>query len=134
VSRAAEAILRLAATGAIDLDEPMSKHWVDLDIAEHRWHQLLTPRVEPHPPDRIHQLALPDRERADVPMGTWYPDRQLRRRLRLRGRFAERKVGHDFESLVQEHVFDPIGMNDTSFTHRAWHEGIPIDCCPSRSD
>ncbi len=37
--------------------------------------------------------------------------------------FAEKKTGSPFEELAQLHVFDPIGMKDTSFTPRSWWKG-----------
>lgn len=41
----AETVLRLASDGALSLDEPMSAHWVDPDIAGDPRHEQLTPRI-----------------------------------------------------------------------------------------
>ena len=45
-------------------------------------------------------------------------------------RFAERKLGRNFEDLTQEMVFGPVGMRSTSYSRRGWMSGrlaVPLD-------
>ena len=119
---AAEAILRLASSGKIDLDEPMYPHWVDPDLADDPRHRKLTPRV-----------ALTHR----TGFANWR--RQTDGQLKFRSepgtqpgysgegyeyvaRFAERKLGRDFEALVAATVFEPLGLERTALTKKPWFE------------
>ena len=120
---AAETILRLASKGAIELDEPLHPFWVDPDVAENPWHKLLTPRLA-----LSHQTGFKNwrYETKDVLQFQWQPGTQTGysgEGYNYVARFTEKKLGRSFEDLAKEHVFDPIGMNETSFTKRSWHEG-----------
>lgn len=119
-----ETILRLIAAGEISLDEPMSDYWIDPDIAEDDRHELLTPRIalshqtgfpnwrDQLPDMRLGFIAEPGTEFTYSGEGYNYV-----------ARFAEKKLGRDFESLAQEYVFDPAGMTSTSYSARDWMEG-----------
>ncbi len=51
----AELLLRLAAAGRLSLDEPISPYWVDEDVKDNHWHELLTTRL-----CLSHQSAFPN--------------------------------------------------------------------------
>ena len=51
----AEVILRLAADGKFELDEPMAAHWVDPEVAGDPRHRVLTPRMA-----LSHRTGLPN--------------------------------------------------------------------------
>jgi len=58
---AAETVLRLSATGAFSIDEPMAPIWVDPNVADDPRHELLTPRHA-----LAHQTGFPNwRSQAD---------------------------------------------------------------------
>jgi CubicO group peptidase (beta-lactamase class C family) len=120
---AAETILRLASQGAIDLDEPLAGFWVDPDVAQNPWHKLLTPRLS-----LTHQTGFTNwrYETKNVLQFQWQPGTQTGysgEGYNYVARFAEKKLGRSFEDLAKEYVLDPIGMQETSFTRRPWHEG-----------
>ena len=127
----AELILRLASAGALTLDEPMARYWVDPDIATDPRRERLTARLALN-----HQSGFPN----------WRPDSAGGRLAFLFdpgsafgysgegydyvGRFAEKRVGRDFESLAQQYVLGPAGMTNTSYSSRGWMRNrlaIPLD-------
>ena len=128
---AAEALLRLAAKGELSLDDPLSAYWIDPDLKDDPRHARLTARI-----------ALSHR----TGFANWRfrePDRKLRFKSEPGGgfmysgegyryvvRFAERKTGRDFESIVAREVFRPIGMRSTAFSRKDWMAGRlvqPVD-------
>lgn len=119
----AETILRLVSAGKLDLDEPMAAHWVDPDLAQNPWHKLLTPRLA-----LSHQTGFKNwrYETNNVLRFEWEPGTKTGysgEGYDYVARFAERKLQRPFEELAREYVLDPIGMPETSFTHRPSHEG-----------
>ena len=127
----AEVILRLASTGALSLDEPMARYWVDPDIATDPRRERLTARLALN-----HQSGFPN----------WRDDRPDHRLAFLfdpgtafgysgegydyLGRYAEKRLGRSFESLAQQYVLGPAGMTSTSYSRRSWmHDrlAIPLD-------
>lgn len=116
----AETILRLASSGRISLDEPMSKHWVDPDLVGDGRHQKLTPRLA-----LSHRTGLPNWRRGTedgklafiATPGTTFG--YSGEGYDYVATFAEEKLGRDFESLVAEYVFEPIGMQHVSLSRRA---------------
>jgi len=119
-----ETILRLASAGEISLDESMSDHWVDPDVADNPWHVQFTPRLA-----LSHRLGFPTNWRYETD-GVLRIDYVPGSRSQYSGegydyvaRFAERKLGRPFEELVRETVFAPSGMSRTAFTSRPWFEG-----------
>jgi CubicO group peptidase (beta-lactamase class C family) len=126
----AEVLLRLIARRTISLDEPMSKFWVDADIADDPRRDLLTPRLS-----LSHRTGFPN----------WrYETDDRLRFLRTPGEafgysgegfeymahFAEKKTGTPFERLAQTLVFGPSGMHDTAYTRRPWFAdrmAVPTD-------
>jgi CubicO group peptidase (beta-lactamase class C family) len=120
---AAETIMRLAAAGKIDLDEAMASHWVDPDVAANPWHKLLTPRIA-----LSHRTGFTNWRYQTQGKLTF--ERQPGTKAGYSGegydyvaRFAEKKLGKPFDILVQEQVFDPIGMKSSSLVTRPWFEG-----------
>lgn len=118
----AELIVRLSAESAIDLDEPMSQYWIDPDIADDPRHQRITPRLA-----LSHQTGFPN----------WRPQNERLRFVRDPGtafgysgegyeylaRYAEKRLGTDFETLVQDRVFAPMGLRNIAHSWRPWMEG-----------
>jgi len=117
----AELILRLAAKGWIDLDESLSKHWIDPDIKNNPWHKLLTPRI-----NLSHQTGFPNWRR-DEPLNFQFKpgtrSAYSGEAYEYVARFAALKLNQGFEKLVQHHVFGPIGMDETAYTERPWFKG-----------
>ena len=115
----AETVLRLVEDGKLSLDESMAPYWVDPDVADDPRHIGLTPRMTLHhstgflnwrffAPDRILRFE-------NDPGSTFgYSGEGFEYVMR----YAERKLERDFESLVREYVFDPIGMRGVSLSVR----------------
>jgi CubicO group peptidase (beta-lactamase class C family) len=127
----AETLLRLAAAGRLSLDEPVASAWVDPDVAGDPRSLVLTVRHA-----LAHQTGLPNwRGRSPggklafaFEPGTAYA--YSGEGYDYAARFAERKIGRNFEELAQEMVFGPIGMRSTSYSRRGWMLGrlaIPLD-------
>ncbi len=121
---AAETVLRLAAAGRFSLDEPMASAWVDPDLAGDPRARALTVRLA-----LAHQTGFPN-WRGHTPgaklafasaPGTAYT--YSGEGYDYAARFAERKLGRNFEALAQETVFGPLGMTSTSFSRRGWMRG-----------
>lgn len=115
----AEAILRLVEAGRLDLDESMAPYWVDPDIQDDPRHTLLTPRMA-----LTHTTGFPNWRwfRADYKLGF---EREPGSGYGYSGegfqymaRYAEKKLGTDFETLVKETVFAPLGVTGASFSRR----------------
>ena len=120
----AEVVMRLVAADKISLDELVSDAWIDPDIANDPRHKKLTPRLL-----LSHQTGFPnwrfqtkDKKlafTADPAAGFTYSGEGYEY---LR-RFMEKKTGKNFEALVAETVFMPIGMTSASFSERSWMAG-----------
>lgn len=117
----AEVAMRLVSAGKISLDEFISDAWIDADIANDPRHKKLTPRLL-----ISHQTGLPnwrfqskDKKLAFIaePANGFTYSGEGYEYLR---RFMELKTGKNFESLVAEMVFTPIGMTNASFSDRNW--------------
>jgi CubicO group peptidase (beta-lactamase class C family) len=127
----AEVLLRLVAAGQLSLDEPLSSHWVDPDVASDARHQQLTLRIA-----LSHQTGLAN-WRGHRPDGklafTFAPGSAYGysgEGYDYAARFAERKLGRNFEDLAQERLFAPLRMTSTSFSSREWMQGrlaVPLD-------
>ena len=108
---AAETVLRLVADGRLSLDESMDPYWVDPDVADDPRRQALTPRLA-----LTHQTGFPNwrffleggRLAFVRDPGTGYG--YSGEGFDYLARFLERKTGRGFYDLVQETVFDPVGM------------------------
>lgn len=122
-----EAILRLVAEGRISLDERMAAHWIDPDLAGDARAERLTPRMA-----LTHSTGLPNWRWLSDSDGSYAGDLPLRflfdpgtgyaysgEGFQYVARFVEQKLGVDFEDVVEEYVFDPIGMEGASFSRRS---------------
>jgi CubicO group peptidase (beta-lactamase class C family) len=119
----AEIMLRLASAGKLSLDEQIAKFWVDPDVQDNPWNKLLTPRL-----CLSHQTGFPNwrYQTNGVLKFQWEPGTKTGysgEGYDYVARFAEKKLNQPFETLAQKYVFDPIGMNDTSYTSRDWYRG-----------
>lgn len=115
-----ETILRLAASGQINLDEQMAKYWVDPDIADNPWTKLLTPRIALR-----HRTGFPNwrYQNNGILAFKFKPDTRTSysgEGFDYLARFAERKLHKTLPELVQQEVFDPAGMHHTAFTAKPW--------------
>jgi CubicO group peptidase (beta-lactamase class C family) len=119
----AEAVLRLASAGKLSLDESMFRYWLDPDIKDDPRSRSLTPRL-----CLSHQTGFPNwrGKTGGVLKIQWDPGTQTGysgEGFNYVGRFAEKKLGKPFDVLAQEMVFNPIGMNETSYTAKNWYAG-----------
>jgi len=127
----AEVTLRLASRGAISLDEPIAETFKDPRLATDPRYALLTPRLI-----LSHRSGLLN----------WpyvYPDHKLKFvstpgerfgysgvAYEILGRFLERRIGADFETLAKREVFDPIGLKEISIARHPWMDSnvtTPMD-------
>ena len=116
----AEVILRLAALGKISLDEPLSRHWVDPDVAADPRHERLTPRIA-----LSHQTGFPNWRTGRLAFG-FTPGEGYGysgEGYQYVGRFAEKKLGRTFESLAEEYVFRPSRLDGIAYSFRRWMAG-----------
>src|ERR1700733_9939102 len=119
----AETVLRLASDGKLSLDESMSPFWLDPDIKDDPRSKLLTPRL-----CLSHQTGFPNwrGKTGGVLKIQWDPGTQTGysgEGFNYVGRFTEKKLGKPFDVLAEEMVFNPIGMNETSYTAKNWYAG-----------
>lgn len=127
----AEVLLRLVGAGRLTLDEPMASAWIDPDVAGDPRAKQLTMRHA-----LAHQTGLPN-WRGHAPGGklafSFTPGTSYAyagEGYDYAARFAERKLGRNFETFAQELVFDPLGMTSTSYSWRDWMKGrlaVPLD-------
>ena len=117
----AETVLRLVQDGRISLDEPISRHWTEDDLAGDPRYGSLTPRIL-----LSHRSGL-----LNWPFA--YEDGKLAfvsepgERLTYSGagyemlaHFVEAKLGEDFEALARSAVFEPMGLRGISLSRREW--------------
>lgn len=124
---AAETILRLVAQGRLSLDEPMADHWLENDIVDSPHARMITPRMA-----LTHSTGFPNWRFLDENNGGRFdPSLPLRflfepgtsygysgEGFDYAARFAGRKLGEDFETLVRQTIFEPLGMTGASFSAR----------------
>lgn len=127
----AETVMRMVAAGDLSLDEPMSDHWVDPDLADDPRHRMLTPRLA-----LTHRTGLPN----------WrYMDPEFRLRFAAEpgtrfgysgegfeylARFVEKKSGQRFDALAAALVYEPLGIENMALGPRPWvveRIALPVD-------
>jgi CubicO group peptidase (beta-lactamase class C family) len=113
--------LRLVSAGLLKLDEPLSRYYVDPDIAGSPFAAQVTPRMV-----LSHTSGLPNWRYLDTQNG--------RGKLRFLSKpgttygysgegfewlrkAIERKTGQSWTKLAQKHVFGPAGMTASSFVY-----------------
>ncbi|MEQ1492232.1 MAG: serine hydrolase domain-containing protein [Terricaulis sp.] len=119
----AEVMLRLASQNRVSLDEPMSRHWVDPDIANDPRRDLLTLRIA-----LSHRTGFPNWRRMTNGVLTIQSEPGAAFTSAGEGyeyarRYTQAASGEPFEHAAQRLVFDPIGMRNTAYTRRDWFAG-----------
>jgi CubicO group peptidase (beta-lactamase class C family) len=116
----AETMLQLVSAGELDLDAPMSRHWVDPDLANDPRRDQLTLRIA-----LSHRTGFANWRR--MTDGVLRFDSEPGEGFTYSGegyeyarRHTQAARGAAFEQLANERVFRPIGMNHTAYTRRAW--------------
>lgn len=110
----AYAILRLASKDVIDLDEPIYHYYVDDDIKDDDRSKLITPRIILN-----HSTGFPN----------WARKRKLKMKFTPGTKFnysgeafvylqkaISKITGKSVEEIIQEEVFEPLNMNNSSYT------------------
>lgn len=113
-------VLRLLSLGKWNLDEPLDPYWIDPDIAKDELHKKLTTRLI-----LSHQSGFPNWRRMnqdnklnfEFEPGTKY--QYSGEGFEYLRKAIEKKFGKSLEELAKEYVFQPLGMNDTSYI---WNE------------
>ncbi|MEP3227568.1 MAG: serine hydrolase domain-containing protein [Parasphingorhabdus sp.] len=122
-SISAETILRLASSGKINLDEQMSVHWIDPDIARDPRHQLLTPKIALR-----HRAGFPNwrPKNGDGLAFQFTPGEQASysgEGYDYVARFAEKKLDRSFTALAHQEIFQPLDMDQVSYVGEKWFSG-----------
>jgi CubicO group peptidase (beta-lactamase class C family) len=111
-------VLELVNKGELNLDEPLSKYWIDPDLRGNPWVEKLTARIL-----LSHQSGFPNWRWNDsskklsfhfepgTKMGYSGEGYEYLRRA------VENKFGQSLEEIAERVVFGPIGMKDTQY---AW--------------
>ena len=109
-------VLKLIDKGLLDLDEPLYKYWIDPDLKNDKRYKELTPYLV-----LTHQTGFPNwRYMTDSnklhfqfdPGGKYQYSGEGFEYLR---KAIEKKIGKSIETLAQENLFKPAGMDDTRF-------------------
>ncbi|MFP2925324.1 serine hydrolase domain-containing protein [Pyxidicoccus sp. 3LG] len=118
----AETLLALAAKGLIDLDEPIAGHVSEPDLERDPRYKLLTPRLLlSHRAGLLNwPYSYDDGRLAFVhDPGTRFSYSGAG--VDLAARYAEKKLGRDFEALAFEHLLRPNGVEELSMGRlRPW--------------
>lgn len=119
----AEIILRLVSGGHLSLDEPLSRYWIDPDIAQDPRHRKLTLRLA-----LSHQTGFKNWRYETDGLLRFESDPGTRHGYSGEGyeyalRFTERKLNRTWESLAVEYLFVPVGMTSTALTEQSWLAG-----------
>jgi CubicO group peptidase (beta-lactamase class C family) len=128
----AETLIALAAKGLISLDEPIHTYVTDADLSSDPRFKKLTPRLLlshrggllnwPYEYEDHHAafIAEPGTSFSYSGMG-----------VELAAKYAERKLGKDFEALAIEHLLAPMGVSELSLGRiKPWMTGrlaTPMD-------
>ena len=114
--------MQLVADARLSLDEPLSSHWVDPDIATDPRHQTLTLRLA-----LSHRTGFPNWGARDAGGLRFQSDPGTVLGYSGEGyeyarKFVEKKLGTSLDALAAHYVFRPFGMTSTSFTRQEWFE------------
>ncbi|MFC4686670.1 serine hydrolase [Epilithonimonas pallida] len=118
-------VLRLVSLGKWNLDEPLDNYWIDPDIANDSRHKKLTTRLI-----LSHQTGFPNwrwmnkdnKLNFEFEPGTKY--QYSGEGFEYLRKAIENKFHKSLEELAKEYVFQPLGMNDTSYI---WNEKKDAD-------
>lgn len=127
----AETFLRLAAKGEVSLDEPISNYYVHADIVDDSRHKLLTPRII-----LTHKTGFRNWS-YEYDDGKLAFDNDPGDKFGYSGvgfyilaKFLEEKLETTFPHLVEEMIFKPLNMKNTSIVQEEWFKKkcpIPAD-------
>ena len=114
----AETILRLVASGTLDLDTPLATQFVDRDLTDEPRAQKITLRHA-----LSHRTGIPDNWRERMEGGKlrldWEPGTQAKysgENYVMAARYAMAATDTRLDRLAQQALFAPLGMSDTFFT------------------
>lgn len=118
----AEVVLRSAAAGLLDLDQPMAPAWLDPDLAADPQRHALTPRL-----CLSHQCGFPNwrRDTGGVLRIQWPPGSRAAysgEGYEYVARYLEAVGGAALEQLARQRLFGPLGMTRTAYTRQPWFE------------
>lgn len=111
----AETVLRLVSAGQMRLDDPLAAYWVDPDLSDNPWHELLTAEI-----NLSHRTGLPNWRyqtgdvlefQAEPGTTTGYSGEGYD----YLAHYLENRFETGFAALVAREVFDPLGMSETGF-------------------
>ncbi|WP_109615222.1 serine hydrolase domain-containing protein [Sediminitomix flava] len=114
--------LKLVEMGEWDLDEPLKKYWVDPDVGEHPYTNILSTRhVLSHRTGfRNWRWEYEDKKLAfDFEPGTKH--NYSGEGFEYLQKALENKFQKGLDELAKEYIFKPLEMNDTFFN---WNTGI----------
>ncbi len=116
---AAETVLRLVAAGRLALDESIAPYWVDPDLVDDPRHAALTARIGlTHTTGFLNWRFFADDGVLRILNEPGETYGYSGEGIEYVARYAEKKLGQDFESLVQQEIFTPLGLNNASFSVR----------------
>jgi len=127
----AETFLRLVAKGEVSLDEPISAYYVHADLVDDPRHELLTPRmILTHKTGFRNWPWLYEDEKLafDNDPGTKYGYSGIG--FYILGKFLEEKLWVTFPHIVEQTLFEPLEMKNTSIVRESWFKErcpIPVD-------
>lgn len=110
-------VLNLVEQGKWDLDQPLSKYWTDPDLSDDPRSALLTSRLVLQ-----HRTGLPNWREGKLKFD-FDPGKQNQysgEGLEWLRRSLEKAMGESLEALAKRLVFEPAGMNSTSYVWPAW--------------
>lgn len=110
-------VLNLVEQGKWDLDQPLSKYWVDPDLADDPRSDLLTTRLVLQ-----HRTGLPNWREGKLKFD-FDPGKQNQysgEGLEWLRRSVEKATGESLEALATRLVFEPAGMRSTTYVWPAW--------------
>lgn len=108
--------LKLIDKGLLDLDEPLSKYWIDPDLIEDERYKKISPRLV-----LTHRTGLPNwRYLSESNKLTFQFDPGTSYKYSGEGfeylrKAIENKLGKSIEELANEFLFEPLDMKDTRF-------------------
>ena len=118
------AIMQLVEAGKLSLEDPVAKHWPEFGVSgkeEIRVRDLLThysglrPSLDlkPNGSGRAAALSMIEEEKPLFPPGTSYIYSDVN--FIILGELVSRLSGEPFDVYCAEHIFRPLGMDDTGF-------------------
>lgn len=109
--------LRLASEGRWDLDEPLSRHWVDPDLKGDPWLPKLTTRlVLSHRTGFLNWRRLAPSKKLAFTFEPGSKYQYSGEGFEYLRRALEARFGASLETLASRAIFEPLGMRSTRFT------------------